>query len=175
MGHPEHAMGHSATGVWSNTLSSIIKEMKQRLQSVLTLLLACLVLGAGTQGAVCELACGLGGKVPCHGTVVAPAKRASMETSMAGMHCSGMKRSDRSDAAPSGVQFDGRVTGLCRHSLPVAMATSDPAGERVEAVHWVVLEQVEVRPSVAAYRFIANLKAPPLLSTVDSLILPLRV
>lgn len=94
---------------------------------------------------------------------------------MAGMHCTGMQTSHSSEAALSSLQLESRDVGLCRHASPIATLSSASSSERVEAVHGVFLERVRMRRSVAAYQVLANLKAPPLRSSVDPLLVTLRV
>jgi hypothetical protein len=152
--------------------------MKSRLQSVLTLLLTCLILGAGTQSAVCELACGLGGNIQCHGETSAAAQSSSGDSAMAGMqemHCSGMKRRHASTTASTCVRVEDRDGGLCKHPSPVATASFVSRGETVQTVHWVVVEPVSTQTTAAAYRFAAKANAPPLGPAVNSLLITLRV
>ncbi|MBB5059593.1 hypothetical protein HDF16_004319 [Granulicella aggregans] len=144
--------------------------MRQRLQSVLTLLFACLMLGASTQSAVCELACGLGGGVQCHG-----AATASTDGTMAGMHCSGMSSPHSSASTAANLRFESSDAGLCRHPLPLATMSSIPTSESVAAVHWIFVEPVPIQPLVAAYRFVAHSKASPLRPVGDPLLVTLRV
>ena len=152
--------------------------MKSRLHSVLTMLLTCLMLGAGTQSAVCELACNLGGNVQCHGATSVAAQSSSGDTAMAGMpqmHCSGMKSQHAPAAKSTCVGVEALDGGMCRHPSPLTAISSFSRSEAIQAVHWVVLEPVSIQPPVAAYRFAARANAPPLHPSVDSLLIALRV
>ncbi len=152
--------------------------MRSRLHSVLTLLLAFVLLGAATQSAVCELACNLGGKIQCHGSPTASAQSPSADGAMAGMpsmHCSGMMSAHASKVTTSWVQVECRDSGLCRHLSSLATVSSISRSDTVQAVHWVVLEPLHSQITVAAHRIAANCNAPSLLLPVNLLLVALRI
>jgi hypothetical protein len=149
--------------------------MGSRLQSVLAVLLACLMLGAGTQSAVCELACELGSNGQCHGASSVPSQSASTSGTMAGMHCSGMMSGRRSKTPTSGVQLENADGGSCDHPSSSVTLSSVTTSENVVAVHWIVVEPVSLQATTAAYRIAAKANAPPLPQAVDSLFFALRV
>jgi hypothetical protein len=152
--------------------------MRARLHSVLTLLLACLMLGAGTQSAICELACNLGGDMQCHGATAVSGRSSSEATAMAGMpqmHCSGMKSLRASNASIATLQIESGESGQCRYPSPIAAVSSSSANESVAAVHWVVLAHVPMQAPVTSVRLSANSSAPSCLRPVDPLLVTLRV
>jgi hypothetical protein len=156
----------------------MLKKMRSRLHSVLTLLLAFLVLGAGTQSAVCELACNLGGKIPCHGAATVSAQSSSGDEAMAGMpamHCSGMKSAHASKVAAPSIRAEGRDGGRCTHLASPATLNSISRSETVKAVQWVVVGPLPSQVPVAAHRIAASSNAPPLLPPVNLLLVTLRV
>jgi hypothetical protein len=152
--------------------------MRARLHSVLTLLLACLMLGAATQSAICELACNLGGDIQCHGAAAVSGHSSSEGKAMAGMpqmHCSGMKNSRASNASIATVEIESGEGGQCKHPSPLAAVGSSSADESVAAVHWVVVAHVPLQTPTASVRFSANSSAPFYLRPVDPLLVTLRV
>jgi hypothetical protein len=152
--------------------------MRSRLHSVLTLLLAFVVLGAGTQSAVCELACSLGGKIQCHGAASVSAQSSSGNEAMVGMptmHCSGVKSKHASQVATTSIRVEGRDGGRCMHLASLATLSSTSRSETVQTVQWVVIEPLPTQITAATHRIAANSNAPPLLPPVNLQLVTLRV
>lgn len=150
--------------------------MKSRFRVVLTLMTACLVLCAGSQAALCELACGLGRNVQCHGSASpqATSNGAGMD-GMEHMHCSGMTKSSAHDGDDVIAQMEGRDGGKCTHSSPVAVADSAFSNDSLALIQWVLVESVVLQNADSFHRFGVSFKSPPLHSPVDPLLVTLRV
>lgn len=143
-----------------------------RFHRLCTVLLACLILGAGSQAAFCDLACGLESGGSCHGSATA----SSQTGGMADMHCAGMMRAT---TVPSNVKLDGHAVlsnhGPCERTAQMAFLSAATHDDGFAAIHWVLVEAVVSQRTAAAYRFRASAKSPPLRSPVDPLLVSLRV
>jgi hypothetical protein len=160
-----------------------------RLQNVLTVVVALFVLGASSQAAVCELACGLQvHPAACHASMEASgsampgmtAGHAEMEH-MAGMshaHCShGMAVSGMSGIVHN---MNSLADGSCNHDAISALdvAKTDKSGTSslsFAAVQWVTVALVPVDLTLpASYRY-ADKRPPLVAGGIDPLVVSLRV
>ena len=152
----------------------------KRIQHVLAMVVALFVLGASSQAAVCELACGLQVHTSgCHAGMTSAMPGMAMEHSaptadsaaMPSMHCShGMAM----PVAPVMHSVGSCPEGACSHTV---VSTFDKAGSSsvsFAAVQWVTVAMVTVDPMVpASYGGVGN--RPPLSLGVDPLLVSLRV
>jgi uncharacterized protein involved in copper resistance len=160
-----------------------------RLKNVLAMAVALFVLGASSQAAVCELACGLQvHPAACHAAMEASGsamagmitEHAEMEH-MAGMsheHCS---HSMAKPAMPGMVHSVSSLPdGVCNHEAVSALDVSkaDKSGVSTlsfAAVQWHTVAVVPVDFTVpAGYRY-ADQRPPLVLGGIDPLVVSLRV
>lgn len=149
--------------------------MKSRFHFVLTCLTACLVLCAGSQAAVCELACGLGRNLSCHGS--ASAQAVSKGEGMEHRHCSGMMKSGAhvGDTVGLNAHMEGLDGSGCTHASPLAIVGSASSNDSLTLMQWVMVEPVVLQNAAAFHRSSVSSKSPPHNFPAYSLLVTLRV
>jgi len=162
--------------------SAKLTTVKSRLKSVLTLLLSCLLLGASSQAAVCELACDLGSTVTCHGVATESMSSSTRQIAMrdaSPMHCAGGMSSMSRHAADTDATGDVRVgalgDGRCTHPSQIAVVNSATPNNSFAAIHWIEFETIPLQPVVSGSRSSMASKPPPLRNAADPLLIALRV
>jgi hypothetical protein len=153
----------------------------KRIQHVLAMVVALFVLGASSQAAVCELACGLQVHTSaCHAGMTSDMPGMAMEHSapaessraaMPPMHCShGMVI----PVVPGMHSVGSCLDGACSHTAVAAFAKSGSANVSFAAVQWVTVAIVTLNPMVPAnYLGVGNRPSLPI--GVDPLLDRLRV
>ncbi len=151
----------------------------KRIQHVLAMVVALFVLGASSQAAVCELACGLQVHTSgCHAGMASgmPAMEHSAPVhaaaeAMPGMHCShGMAM----PVSPVVHSVGSCADMSCSHVTVSAFDKSSVSSVSFASVQWVTVAVVTVDPMVPA-NYVGAGKRPPLLVGVDPLLVSLRV
>ena len=152
----------------------------RRIQHVLAMVVALFVLGASSQAAVCELACGLQVHTSgCHAGMTSAMPGMAMEqnaptadsAAMPPMHCShGMAM----PAAPVMHSVGSCPEGACSHTAISAFYKSGSTNASFATVQWVTVAMVTVDPMVPA-NYVGAGNRPPLSLGVDPLLVSLRV
>ncbi len=164
--------------------------MTGRIQHVLTMVIALFFLGASSQAAVCELACGLQvHPAACHAGMEATSNSAAMPgmgahpsatKPMAGMehaHCShSMTMSVSVSATPALTHsVSNFVAGSCSHTAVAAFDKSGASSLTFAAVQWITVATVPFDRTLPASYAGAGKRPSLVLAGVDPLAVSLRV
>jgi hypothetical protein len=168
--------------------------LRTRIQHVLTMVIALFFLGASSQAAVCELACGLQvHPAACHAGMEATSVSAAMpgmvahpsaKAPKAGMehaHCSHaitMSASvSVSVSATSGLlhNVSSSVSGSCSHTAVAAFDKSGASSPTFAAVQWITVSVVPFDRMLPASYAGAGKHPSLVLAGVDPLVVSLRV
>jgi hypothetical protein len=156
-----------------------VHRVSTRIKNVLVMLVAVLLLGASSQAAVCELACGLQMQA-----AECAATSAGMSMSMPAAHGDGMGPMDHSHCA-HGMQMSTQQAvlhhvgechdGGCSHAQVVAFDKAGTSSVSFAAFHWVTVAVVSIDLSLPTH-YVGVGERPLFQSAAaDPLVVSLRV
>jgi hypothetical protein len=153
--------------------------MVARLKSVLAMLMVLFILGASSQPALCELACGLGmHSSSCHSEDAAGASAKAQD--MPGMehgHCGAAshKASELTQNAGLARCSVHASEAACNHPAALATQASAPASIDQATIHWSVFGVVQPGSNTHSERSLLGATPPLRLAALDPLLVTLRV